>query len=66
MVSYQTWTSLVFEVAKAEGAQFESIADGAVVIGDVASPVWSERKEELKTATRSEARNIARQEVEVE
>lgn len=65
MVTYPTWTSIVFDVAKAEGAQFKGIADGAVVIEDVAAPIWSERKEELQTASRPEARDIARREVEV-
>jgi len=65
MVTYQTWTSILFEVAKSEGAQFENISDGASVV-NVAAEVWQERKEELATATAAEARDIARQEIEVE
>lgn len=64
MVSYQAWVSTVFETAKDGGAQFESIDDGGKVI-DVAATVWNDRKAELKTATRSEARDIARQEISV-
>lgn len=54
----------MFEVAKNEGAQFENIDDGAEVIG-VAADIWGERKQELRTATMAEARDIARQEVDV-
>lgn len=64
MVSYPQFTSIVFDVATAEGAQFAGISDGQEVIG-VAAEIWDERKDELSTATRSEARDVARQEVEV-
>lgn len=64
MVTYQSWTATVFEVAKDEGAQFENISDGANVVS-LAADIWRERGEELKTATAVEARNIARQEIEV-
>jgi len=65
MVTYQAWTSTVFEVAKQDGAQFENISDGSSVVS-IAAEVWQERKGELKTATAAEARDIARQEIQVE
>jgi hypothetical protein len=64
MVSYQAWTSILFEVVKEEGAEFENISDGGEVVS-VGADVWQERKTELRTATRAEARDIARQEVSV-
>lgn len=64
MVSYQTWTSIVFDVAKSEGARFENINDGAAVVS-VAADVWNERGNQLKTATAAQARDVARQEIEV-
>lgn len=64
MVTYPQFTSVVFDVATAEGAQFDSINDGQAVI-KVAADVWQDRKEELQTATLAEARDVARQEVQV-
>jgi len=64
MVSYQTWTSLLFEEAKKAGAQYSDISDGAETV-EVAAAIWNERKNELKRATTAEARNIARQEITV-
>lgn len=65
MVSYQAWTSTVFEVAKADGARIEDISDGSNVVS-VAAEVWQDRKEELRTATAAEARDIAQQEIRVD
>lgn len=64
MVSYQTWTSITFEVATQKGAQFENISDSAVFIQDVAAPIWKDRPG-LKTATRAEARQVAQSEISV-
>lgn len=64
MVSYQAWTSVFFEVAEADGAQIETIEDGAEVVS-VAADVWNDRKSELSTATMAEARDVAQQEVVV-
>lgn len=64
MVSYQKWTSIVFDVAKSKGAQFEGISDGQPVV-QLASEVWQERKADLNTATDAEARRIAQDEVQV-
>lgn len=65
MVSYQAWTSIVFDVAQSEGASFGNIRDGQNVVG-VSSEIWNERKADLMTATESEARKIARNEIAVE
>lgn len=51
MVDYQTWTSIVFEVAPDD-------ADAPDVVSWAAAR-WRERKEDLKQATRSEARQWA-------
>lgn len=64
MVSYQTWTSVVFDVVKSHGGEFDSIDDGAEVV-EIVADIWRDRADELKTATKAEARNIALQEIEV-
>lgn len=64
MVSYQRWTSIVFDVAQSEGAQIDNIADGSSVIS-VAAEIWRDRRGELSTATIAEARDVARQEIDV-
>lgn len=60
MVSYQKWTSLVFEQVPKSVRQ-----DSATDIVSVGADVWNDRKEELRTATIAEARQIAQQEIEV-
>lgn len=67
MVSYQRWTSVCYEVARQKGATLEGpgTQDENRALVSVIAEIWNERKDELSTATVSEARNIARQEVEV-
>lgn len=62
MVSYQRWTSLVFEVAKEKGAHIDDISDGSNVVA-VGAAIWRDRKAELKAASVAEAREIARSEI---
>lgn len=62
MVSYQTWTSIAFEVADEKGAEYENIAEGGQAIS-IFAEIWRERQVELESATRTEARDIARQEI---
>lgn len=62
MVSYQTWTSIAFEVANEKGAQFESIEDGGEAI-EVFASIWRDRKDELSRATMTEARRVANEEI---
>lgn len=64
MVSYQRWTSIVFDVARQRGAQFGSIEDGQPVIR-LAAEVWKDRKDEIAPVSVAEARDIALEEVEV-
>jgi len=66
MVSYQTWTSVAFEVAEEKGAQIKGSGSVATDLISVAADIWNERKDELSTATRSEARQIALQEISVQ
>lgn len=61
MVSYQKWTSIVFEQVP------ETVRkDSATDIVSVGAEVWRDRKSELNTATVSEAKKIAQQEIEVQ
>lgn len=61
MVSYQRWTSIVFDVARQKGADTGS--EQTDIIRTAAS-VWNEN-EALKTATVAEARTVAKQSVQV-
>jgi hypothetical protein len=51
MVDYQTWTSIVFEIAADE--------DATEVISWAAAR-WREHRQDLRAATKSEAREWAR------
>lgn len=64
MVSYQRWTSLAFETAKAQGYDTSTAEKNAEAVSEFAD-VWNRRKAELSTATVSEAREIAEQEISV-
>jgi hypothetical protein len=67
MVSYQTWTSIGHDVAKSKGAVLTGSGTQRTnqELISVLADVWQDRKEELSTATRSEARAIAEEEVNV-
>ena len=67
MVSYQKWTSIAYEVARQKGAQIdgEGTQQTNQQLVSVIADVWNDRKEDLSTATVSEARTIARQELSV-
>lgn len=64
MVSYQTWTSIVFEVVREKGGQFQNIDDGAQVV-QLAADLWNVEKVDLQTATRNSAKTFARREIQV-
>jgi hypothetical protein len=72
MVSYETWTSIAFEVARQRGASF-STTQSEIQSGDsptaqaisVFAEIWNDRKPELQQASESEARQIAEEEVQV-
>lgn len=63
MVEYHEWVSIVFAEAKAQG--FEASFDENNTVVTVAADVWNDRSAELKTASGSQARKIAGQEVTV-
>ena len=63
MVSYQVFTQLAFDVAKAKGASFSGIDEGGDFISQVAA-VWQEDKESLKQMTERQARNYLQDRVE--
>lgn len=67
MVSYQRWTAVAYEVAKSKGANLEGTGTQSnnQSLIKVVSQVWNDRKDELSHATVAEARDIARQEVNV-
>lgn len=67
MVSYQRWTSVCYEVARSKGARLEGQGtqqENQALISLIAE-VWNERKDELSTATVSEARSVAQTEIQV-
>lgn len=55
MVSYQTYTSIAFDVAEKKGAEFDGIQDGGEFISELAE-YWSEN-ERLKQMTVQQVRN---------
>jgi len=57
MVSYQTMVAIAYEVAKAKGATFSGIDDGADFISQL-STVWQQNKAELKQATQQQTADI--------
>lgn len=63
MVTYQTWTSIAFDVASSKGmnSSQENSADLVSVVADV----WNDRKDELDTATKAQARQIAQEEITI-
>lgn len=67
MVSYQRWTSIAYEVARQKGATLEGpgTQDENQALVSLIAEVWNERKDEISTSTVAEARNVARQEIEV-
>lgn len=64
MVSYQTWTSIAFEVAQSRGMVSNQENNRDLI--SVVAEVWRDRKPELSTATRSQAENIAKEEIHVQ
>lgn len=63
MVSYQVFTRLAFDVARAKGATFKNIDDGGDFVSQVAA-VWQQDKESLKQMTERQARNYLEERVE--
>lgn len=63
MVSYQTFTKLAFDEARAKGAQFQNIDDGGDFVTQIAE-VWNADKDRLKQMTEKQARNYLSERVE--
>lgn len=55
MVTYQTFTSIAFDVADEKGAQFAGIAEGGQFIQQVAA-LWNQRTDEFRQMTKEQAR----------
>lgn len=64
MVTYQKWTSIAFDVAKARGMDTSSQEANADAVSTFAE-IWRDRKDELATATVAEARAVAQEEINV-
>ena len=64
MVSYQKFTSIAFDVAKAKGAQFNGLGDGGTFVGNVVSVLWNQHRDELKGMTIQQARQFTQQHIE--
>lgn len=63
MVSYQAWTSILFDVVKTSGVEMSrETASDTVSVG---AEIWQDRKADLQSATRQEARRIAGEEINV-
>jgi len=63
MVSYQKWTQIAFEVARTKG--MKSSQENSQDLISVVSQVWNRRKGELNSATVAQARQIAKQEIQI-
>lgn len=63
MVSYQKFTALAFEVAKRRGMNTSRENNNQLI--SVTAEIWNERKDELETATISEARSVLEREISV-
>jgi hypothetical protein len=67
MVSYQTWTAIAYQEAVRKGAEVEGEGTARTnrELLAVIAEIWRDRKADLSTATRTEAREIADQEISV-
>lgn len=64
MVKYTKWVSIVFDVAESQGFD-SSFADNSTAVS-LAAEIWNDRKQELRSASVSTAREIAGEEVSVQ
>lgn len=79
MVTYQEWTQVAFEVARRKGLRTsgpggqKTLSGGRSFTGNepqaqlikVVSQVWNDRKAELANASRTAARTVADEEIQV-
>lgn len=63
MVTYTEWITIGHKVFKQKGGQYGD--DTAVEATSVLAEYWSNNTDELKSASKSEARNIAQSEMKV-
>jgi len=64
MVDYSTWTKIGHEIYKEKGGTYRGKAAAPQLTSTLAA-FWRENKDQLKSASRSEARQIARQNMTV-
>lgn len=65
MVSYQTFIDLAFAVAKAKGADYDGINDGAQSMR-VFADLWNQNKTTLKSYTEQQARSWLQDQISVQ
>lgn len=63
MVEYETWIGLCFQSARSKG--FEATFQDNASVVSVGAAVWQDRKQELRSASKSTAREIADDEITV-
>lgn len=63
MVKYQEFVGIVFEVAQEKG--FDSSFQENASAVQTAAAIWQDRKQQLRSASKSTAKQIAAEEVEV-
>lgn len=63
MVSYDTWIEVAYKVAEQKGmdTSFEESQNAVSAFADI----WNRRKADLQSATRSQARSVAQDEITV-
>ena len=64
MVSYQKFTSIAFDVAKQQGAQFDGVGDGGTFVSTVVSVLWRQHRDDLTGMTIQQARQFAQNHIE--
>ena len=64
MVAYSDWVSVCRSEADRQGADMNDFETNSMVV-EVAGAVWRDRKDEIESANRSRAKEIARDEISV-
>lgn len=62
MVSYQRWTSIVFDVARSKGADTSTEQTNII---QTAARLWNSNKSQLEAASVAEARRLAQANIRV-
>lgn len=64
MVSYEQWVSIARSVADRKGARLDEFEKNSELIS-LAADIWNDRKQELQNASKSQAKNVADEEISV-